>query len=235
MLRKILNVISDLQPDKIVSIGDAIDFPQVSRWSKGTAEEYAPTLQAHISGFRNDVLVATRDAAPAADILWVEGNHDLRIKDYVRRYAAPLAALDGLKMESLFSLDELSIKYVRGPVRIATNTLAVHGHECGSYSSFPQAWDKKFMDRYGSQSNVVFGHTHQPFLTTRAFGHSAKVSPRWVMNVGSIMNPEDAHYVKDGSVSWVQSFGVIRDDGKRTFPELVTANQGHFYFEGKRY
>ena len=40
-LTKIIKVIEDIQPDAILQIGDAIDFPQVSRWTKGTAGEYA--------------------------------------------------------------------------------------------------------------------------------------------------------------------------------------------------
>ena len=55
------------------------------------------------------------------------------------------------------------------------------------------------------------------------------------MNVGSIMDPVAASYVKDGAVSWVPSFAILRDDGKRVWPELVTATDRKFYFEGKRY
>jgi len=91
------------------------------------------------------------------------------------------------------------------------------------------------LKRYGTDKNVIFGHTHQPFLTSSAYGYAGKVKPRWVMNVGSIMNPEDAHYIKDGAVSWTQSFAILRDDGKRCFPELITANAGFFYAEGRRY
>ena len=36
-LAKLIKVAKDHQPDQIVQIGDGIDFPQVSQWSKGTA------------------------------------------------------------------------------------------------------------------------------------------------------------------------------------------------------
>lgn len=235
MLSKILGVIKELQPDAILSIGDAIDFPQVSRWSVGTAGAYAPTLQKHIDGFRTDVIVRLRNVAPDSEITWLEGNHDLRIRDFVGKYAAPLRVLRALEIEALFGLEELNISYERGPIRVGTNTYAVHGHESGGYASTPQAWDNKFVKRYGSEKNIIFGHTHQPFITTRATGFDGKVKPWFTMNVGSIMDPTHATYVKDGAVSWVMSFALLRDDGKRVWPELITANDRSFWVNGVKY
>lgn len=234
MLKKLISVAKDIQPDQIVQIGDGIDFPQVSRWSKGTAGEYAPTLQNHINGFR-ELLAEFRSAAPSSEITWLEGNHDMRLRDFVKQYAAPLSTLNALTTESLFGLEELGIHYTSGPVRIATNTYAVHGHESGGYAASPSAWDTKFTKRYGSDKSFVFGHTHQPFIIHRAFGYEGKVSPRFTMNVGSIMDPVAASYVRDGAVSWVMSFAILRDDGKRVWPELVTATDRKFYANGKRY
>jgi predicted phosphodiesterase len=234
-LSKILRVVSDIQPDAVVQIGDGIDFPQVSQWSKGTAGEYADTLQEHIDGYRTDVLVPLREVAPQAQIVWIEGNHDLRVREFVRKYAAPLTNLRALEVQSLFALDDLDIRYERGPLRIATNTLAVHGHESGGYCASASAWDAKFQKRYGSDKNVIFGHTHQPFLISRSFGYDGKVSPRFTMNAGSIMDPVAATYVKDGAVSWVMSFALLRDDGKRVYPELITMVDRGFWFDGKKY
>lgn len=234
VLDKILKVVRTYQPDQIIQIGDGIDFPTVSQWSKGTAGEYADTLQEHIDGYRRDVLEPLRRASESSKMLWLEGNHDLRVRDFVRKYAAPLGPLRALEVPNLFALQDLDIEYVKGPVRIATNTLAIHGHESGGYCASASAWDAKFAKRYGSDKNFIFGHTHQPFLVTRAFGYSGKVSPRFTMNVGSIMDPVAATYVKDGAVSWQQSFAWLEDDGKRVWPELVTLVDRLGYFKGER-
>lgn len=234
VMGKILKIIEDIQPDAILQIGDGIDFPQVSQWTKGTAGEYAPTLQAHIEGYKQ-LLTRIREAAPKAAITWLEGNHDLRLEDFIRKYAAPLTTLDALSFDNLFSLREIGVEYVKGPIRIASNTYAIHGHESGGYAAQPQAWELKFVRRYGSEKNVIFGHTHQPFLLTRAYGFNGKVTPRFTMNVGSVMDPTHARYVKDGSVSWTMGFGFIRDNGKEVWPELVTFNRGQCYFEGQKY
>lgn len=233
-LSKLVSVANDLQPDAILQIGDGIDFPTVSRWAKDTALEYAPTLQKHIDGFKG-VLSEFRDAVPKAKITWLEGNHDLRLKEFIKSYAPALGTLRALEMENLFGLPELDIEYRKGPIHIGTNTYAVHGHEQSGYCSSASAWDVKFTKRYGSDKNFLFGHTHQPFIIHRAFGYEGKVSPRFTMNVGSIMDPVAASYVKDGAVSWVMSFALLRDDGKRVYPELVTMVDRGFYFNGKKY
>lgn len=234
MLKKVISVAKELQPDAILQIGDAIDFPQVSQWNKGRAGEFATDLQDHIDGWRK-VMENIREVCPKSQITWLEGNHDLRIQDFLKKYAAPVTSLRVLEMPALFGLDELSIKYTRGLTLIAPGTYAAHGHESGGYAASPSAWDMKFMKRYGSDKSFVFGHTHSPFLISRAFGYEGKVSPRFTMNVGSIMDPVKATYVKDGAVSWTMSFGVIHDDGKRVYPELVLATDRGFMFQGKKW
>lgn len=235
VLAKLIKVARDIRPDAVLQIGDAVDFPTVSHWAKDTALEYAGTLQDHIDGFRSGVLEPLREACPGARITWLEGNHDLRVQQFVQKYAAPLGPLRALEVPSLFGLDDLAVDYVRGPLRVGTNTLAIHGHEAPGYASTAGAWDTKFTKRYGSHRSFVFGHTHQPFLVTRSYGYGGKVTPRFTMNVGSIMDPVAATYVKDGSVSWQMSFALLRDDGKRVWPELVTMVDRLFYISGKRY
>ncbi len=234
MVDKLLRVIKDIQPEQIVQIGDGIDFPQVSRWSVGTAGAYAPTLQKHITSYREKFLEPIVSLAPKAKRIWLRGNHDERLEDFIQKYAPALSSLDCLSMESLFKLGK-SWSYERGPIRIGTNVYAIHGHEAPGYAATLSAWDTKFAKRYGSDKSFVFGHTHQPGLVTRAFGYEGKVSPRFTMNLGSLMDPVKATYVKDGSVSWTMSFGLLRDDGKRVYPELITATDRGFFVEGRKY
>lgn len=234
-LKKILSVIESVKPDQVVQIGDGIDFPQTSQWSVGTAGMYADTLQRDITGYRKDFLKPVAELVPKARLLWLEGNHDLRVMAFTKKYAPALASLNALSMPNLFSLDDLGWSYEKGPVNIGTNTYAIHGHERGSYAATMSAWDKKFCERYGSHRSFVFGHTHQPGLITRAYGYDGKVDGRFTMNVGSIMDPVKATYVKDGSVSWNMSFGVLYDDGKRMYPELVVMTDRGFLFQGKKW
>lgn len=233
ILKKLIRIAESHQPDLIVQIGDLIDMPQVSRWSKGEVGEYSLTLRDHIEQTKDEFFSPLKQAAPKAAITWVSGNHDERLTDYMKRYAYPVQPLMP-SMEELFELDKFEAKYVKGPVRIATNVYAVHGHESGGYCASASAWDTKLTKRYGSDRSYVFGHTHQGFLITRATGWHGNASPRFTMNVGSIMDPANAGYVKDGSVNWVPSFAWLEDDGKRVWPELVTLVDRLGYFKGER-
>lgn len=242
MWEKILDVIDDVQPDQILLGGDGPDFKEVSRWSKGTAEEYKATLGDNVLGFRAEILVPLSRTAPKAVKRWLRGNHCERISDFTRQYGFPLQFLkrwedgeDLLSMENLFGLKPLGISYEKGPIEIAPNTIALHGHEVPGYAASPTVWDAKFLKRYGSEWNVVFFHTHAPFLLTSGHGFHGEIKNRWVMNAGSIMRPKDADYVKDGSVSWTHSLAVISDDGTTTWPELIIAQDGSFVYGGDLY
>jgi len=49
VVNTIHNFIEDYGPDEIWIVGDWIDQPEPSRWSRGTAGEYAPTLQKSVN------------------------------------------------------------------------------------------------------------------------------------------------------------------------------------------
>jgi len=148
-----------------------------------------------------------------------------------------VAASDGNDRLDDYDIMSIVLALITAGSDTATDlhTYAIHGHESAGYSSTLSAWDLKFIKRYGSDKNFVFGHTHQPGILSRAFGFGGKVSPRFTCNVGSIMDPVQATYVKDGAVSWVQSFALLRDDGKRVYPELILATDRGFYLNGKKY
>jgi len=40
LVRSFIRFVGEYQPDELVQIGDLMDFPQPSRWSKDTAEEF---------------------------------------------------------------------------------------------------------------------------------------------------------------------------------------------------
>lgn len=234
-LKKIVQVAETVQPDQIVQVGDLIDFPQVSRWTKGTVGEYTETLQEHIDQVRDEFFSPMRRVAPKATFLWKAGNHDQRIYDYVKKYGYPLKSLRALSMENLFELEKFDVEYVRDIRIISTHTKLLHGHENGGYAPNISAWKNKYRLKHGSQFNYVFGHTHTPGLDSWAFGENGTVKNRWIMNAGSIMDPHHATYLADGSPDWTMSFGFLRDDGKATYPDMIFMSNRKFYFEGERY
>lgn len=58
------------------------------------------------------------------------------------------------------------------------------------------------------------------------------------MNVGHGMDMSKAGYLKDGYATWAQAFGVVTyesngDESGQAYPELITAVNGRFSFDGK--
>lgn len=243
---RLVKVAYDLQPVAIYSVGDWMDFPEVSRWTKGLAGEYADTLQGSIDTGR-EVWSWFRDACPDADLVWKTGNHDERVEDFVYRYAPPLRNLRATKLESLFELEALKVRVERHPVGIfhrvagksvsrppgeASIPLLMHGHE-EAYSSVPGKWGLEQVKRQGR--SVVYGHTHQPLLVTHTFGVGNQMKTLFAMNVGHGCHPQKMAYSKSGYFNWCRAFGLIHREGKHVYPELVTSLDGTVQVQGRVY
>lgn len=102
-----LALIRDLQPHRVVNNGDVADFFQISRHCKDAAR--AKGLQ-HELDVANAIRGAIRQAAPNALIEETEGNHDNRLRTYVRSQASALAELRALDPENLCDWSEYDIR-----------------------------------------------------------------------------------------------------------------------------
>jgi metallophosphoesterase superfamily enzyme len=229
--KRMLRVIRAYGPDKIVQIGDLIDLPEVSRWTKGGAGEYAGTLQDSIDT-THAFLRKVREAAPNAAIHIKEGNHDERFEKYVSQYSPATLVLRSNHLPDQLRLDELGILYERKPFFVAPDVLVVHGHE-RAYSSVTGKYELDRIKQYGH--SIVTGHTHTPVLITTAQGINNTQSQFWGMNVGHAMDISQVGYTKDGHTGWCQAFGIIETDNGVSYPTLVTAPNGHFRWRGHTY
>jgi len=75
-----LRIVKAAKPAQVVLVGDNADFPELGRYRVSPA--FAQTTQATID--RLAVLCAElRQAAPDADIVWLAGNHEERLPNYI--------------------------------------------------------------------------------------------------------------------------------------------------------
>jgi hypothetical protein len=115
-----LAILRDVQPDRVVNLGDLLDMAEASRFVRepGFALTTQPTIdRAH------EFLAQQRETCPDAQIDLIEGNHDRRIGiDIVanakwafgiRRAGTP-ADWPVMSVPHLLRLDELGIGYVDG-------------------------------------------------------------------------------------------------------------------------
>jgi hypothetical protein len=229
--KRMLRVTRAYKPDVVVQIGDLIDLPEVSTWTKNQHGEYAGTLQASLD-ITTGMLADIRRAAPDAQIVVKAGNHDERFEKYVNQYAPALSGLRSSRLDEQLGMEALGISYQRKPFLLSPDVLVLHGHE-RAYSSVPGKYELERIRQHGM--SVVTGHTHTPILVTTAQAVGFHQKHYFGMNVGHAMDVSQIGYIKDGYMSWCQGFGLIEIESGVSYPTLVTAPNGHFRWRGHNY
>jgi len=222
----LIDFIKRYKPDRVVSIGDEIDLPQVSKWEKGRMGEYAGTI-----GKDRDATVKILEQLRVTDV--IRSNHTDRLFNYIASYAPGLYGIPELQLENFLRLPELGITYWRKPMPIAPNWVAVHGDH-GRISQVAGQTALKQALQHGK--SLVCGHTHRLGLSSVTEA-SGGIVGRIVtgLEVGNLMDFKKAHYTH-GSANWQQGFGLLYVDGRNVTPVAVpVAKDGSFVVEGKRY
>ena len=225
-VRNVASFIKRFKPDQVITIGDEIDLPQISRWTEGTP------------GWFEQSLGADRDAT--VEILWdlqvtdmIRSNHTDRLYNVIMKKIPAFLALPELKFEKFMKLDELGIKFHRKPLEFAPDWIAIHGDE-GSVKPTPGLTALDAARKHGK--SVVCGHTHragQSAFTEASAGVLGRVLRG--VEVGNLMQFSKAGYMK-GTGNWQQAFAVFYVDKKTVTNTIVHIEKdGSFVFEGKRY
>ena len=225
-VRNVASFIKRFKPDQVITIGDEIDLPQISRWTEGTP------------GWFEQSLGADRDAT--VEILWdlqvtdmIRSNHTDRLYNVIMKKIPAFLALPELKFEKFMKLDELGVKFHRKPLEFAPDWIAIHGDE-GSVKPTPGLTALEAARRHGK--SVVCGHTHragQSAFTEASGGVLGRVLRG--VEVGNLMQFSKAGYTK-GVANWQQAFAVFYVDKKTVTNTIVHIEKdGSFVFEGKRY
>jgi hypothetical protein len=225
-VRNVASFIKRFKPDQVITIGDEIDLPQISRWTEGTP------------GWFEQSLGSDRDAT--VEILWdlqvtdmIRSNHTDRLYNVIMKKIPAFLALPELKFEKFMKLDELGIKFHRKPLEFAPDWIAIHGDE-GSVKPTPGLTALDSARKHGK--SVVCGHTHragQSAFTEASGGVLGRVLRG--VEVGNLMDFKKAGYTK-GVANWQQAFAVFYVDKKTVTNTIVHIEKdGSFVFEGKRY
>lgn len=219
-------LIESLNPETVACVGDMLDQPQVSQWTKGRAGEFAGNLAAD-----RDVAKQVMKDLRITDLS--RSNHDDRLEKYVSQYAPGLSGLPELTTEEFMGLNELGITFHRKPYKLAPNWHMIHGDEVGS-SRIAGCTALGAARKLGS--NVVCGHTHKAGLT---HDHSAvsgrTTAKRWGLEVGHVMDMKRASYLGAGYANWQQAMGMLVVDGADVIPFVIPIDKGKLYWDGVWY
>lgn len=218
--------------DMLLNVGDDIDAPEPSRWNKGLAGEYAPTLQRGFDILR-DVHSTFRDALGNKDYHLSRSNHGDRVETYVRKYAPALHSLRALDIDALAGYSELGITYHRQPFEFLPGWVLMHGDEGGS--SVSPGGTALSLTRLTGRS-VICGHTHKLGAQHVTTGVNGKQQHRWGIEVGHLMDVKKASYLASGTANWHAGFATLDVvNGKVGWNLVQVQPDGSFIFEGVRY
>jgi len=214
------------KPHKVVTIGDEIDLPQISRWTEGTPGWYEQTL-----GEDRDLAVQTLYDLQVTDM--IRSNHTDRLYNVIMKKIPAFLSLPEMKFERFMQLDDLGITFHKKPMAIAPNWIAIHGDEQGIN---PNAGLTALGAARRHGKSVICGHTHRAgrsAFTEASGGVLGRVLHG--VEVGNLMNFKQAGYTK-GTANWQQAFAIMETDGKRVNVQLIYIEKdGTFIVNGKGY
>lgn len=110
--RVFVDMTKRVQPDTIVLNGDIFDLPEFSKWTVDPREWDVLGRILWVHKFLDDL----RAAAPNAELIFVEGNHEFRLLRHLAESTpalrAVLADLHGMTIPGLLGLDKYEVNYV---------------------------------------------------------------------------------------------------------------------------
>lgn len=231
-LAGVIRFIGEYQPDEVIHIGDLMDYPTPSRWSKGSAEEFAKMMVNHNEHAKSRFLGPLRDVYDGPVGIH-EGNHDLRPRSYLASYAPALVEYaEDFHIKSLLDFDGFGVDLLPEFNPVAPGWLTTHGH-VGKISLSKDAGStaKNGAVRFGK--SVVMGHTHRMGIVpvTKGYGGAEK-QILWGVEVGHLMDQRQAKYLDHATGNWQTGFVILNTVDNHTKPELVPINNGRFIADG---
>lgn len=228
----ILQFIADDKPHGVIFIGDNVDCTAPATWSKATADEFAGTLQNEFDVW-DDLAEKLRDSYDG----WVGvhfGNHEKRIRSYIKTKAPAFNSLRELKLENLMSLERYGFEGLPDHYDIAPGWVTHHGDFC-SLSDIAGRSASNYASKIGK--SVIIGHTHRAGIIAESYGYNGNWQWLFGVEVGHAMDTTKAGYTH-GVANWQKAFGILEvvDDGRIVQPSLVYATpSGEFVQNGVNY
>jgi hypothetical protein len=213
-------LVKDIQPDRIVTIGDFLHLGQISSFQRkrdmlGKApsedgEVISVTIDRdmELGNICLDQIQSLCKKTKEYDFL--QGNHELLL-DYSRRmsYYAPYVNSSWYVQEAL-NLKERGIGYTRYERLNESKNWITEGklHICHGFFSGANHLDAHFKM---FQAPVVYGHTHT--YACKNFTSVSSISAAWTIGT---LSTKYASYIRSASSQWQQGLTVVytRPDGK---------------------
>lgn len=251
-LQVALAIVRKANPDLVVLVGDNLDLPEMGKYR--LSPPFAQTTQATIDR-ATTFCAEIRAAAPAARIVWLAGNHEERLPNYIMDNAMACFGLRKgnapdswpvMSVPYLCRMDEYGIEYMPGypaaEVWINQRLRVIHGDKVASNASTAHRY-------LGTEkTSVIYGHIHRREWAERT--RSDHDGPRTIMaaSPGCLARVDGAvPSTKQGldldgrplvrHEDWQQGLAIVRyepGDGRFVY-EQVPIRDGWAMWNGKEY
>lgn len=243
--------VRELQPDRIIMLGDMMDFPAQSRFD--THPSHHQLIQSQLDQ-THQMLAQVRADAPDARIDYIPGNHEYRLnKDIIQKNAELLgikranaaSELGVLTLEFLLRMQELEVdmagQYPNGGVWLNDHTVAIHGDTAASNGST----SLKYLIKNPNVS-TIHGHSHRAEIQWRTTASYSGPVQRFAMSPGTLADTSGSVPSYGSSISeeghpevrvenWQQAVGLVEYNSEMANPELAMIANGIIRIRGNSY
>lgn len=230
-LKAVIRFVKDYQPDELIQIGDLLDLPQPSRWNKGTKGEFEGSIFEDAEQCKRRFMDPIREGYDGPFGIH-EGNHDLRGREYLAKYAPALAESGAFNIETLLDFDGYGVRLLPPFYDVAPGWLSTHGHLARvSMSRIAGNTAMGAARKFGK--SVVQGHSHKLGVISETHGYGGKITQQLTgFELGHLMDQKLASYLQLGTSNWQLGFGILHVDGQHVKPEPVPIAKGRFTVDG---
>lgn len=261
----LLQVMGDVQPDRVLYGGDEADYAEMSRFRMDSVTYNAYTLAASIQGLRH-FLAKSRAQAPGARHTNAASNHGDRPERFIMQNAPILGGLvpavgnnsrkyPANSYPHLVGLEELDIEYEGGYpaelIKINDRLFTMHGNKAKSRGSTAT----EYLKELDNGMSLMFHHTHRheeehlrrkySALGARGLGSMA-FSNGCLADINGLVPGYGTGVSPTGNAqvnreNWINGFGIVEyQEGDKpfnnNFVEIQSDEEGPYaYTNGRMY
>jgi len=218
----VLQLSKKYQPDKIVFLGDMIDLNEWSDHFIKKPEFYFTTQPAimELTWWFSQMRMANKNA----EIVYLEGNHELRLKRaiYTNMVASynirPVGAeRPALSIPNLLSLDSMNISYIED---YPAAEYWINDNLCTRHGELARGGSGKTIDAILKEcrSSEIIGHIHRQEMASKTAHSRNKIVTYTVCCPGTISRIDGVVPSKKGRENWQQGCSMVDyEDGNGYF------------------
>lgn len=215
-INALLKFASDFEPHVTVAIGDGFDFYGLSDFDKNASRTFR--MQDELDVGRR-IMRRIETAVKDADLYWIDGNHEDRLRRFLWRNGEAVASLRSLDPIELMSLEDWSYHPYGSSISVM-GVVMEHGE--GATGNMART----MLAKRGTSG--ICGHSHrlQDVHVTNASG-----AHRYIEN--ACLCSLEPEFVSRPNWQHGFTYGFVREGQLRLFPTLIEFDgfraEGHWY------